>query len=211
MRNQPIEVLHYEILNKRQGYRDLPTTQTPISGQEYLLKHPHCIGHGCVWLHALRKDFIIRHNLSFIPNILHEDMVFIAEILLHAKSILFTSLELYYYRIREGSIMNSKPTKERILQALTSYYIIAQNFIHLAEMTQAPQLKKIFLIQIYTYFLHSLFYSGLNPKFLYISYKNFSPLFSYLPTKERLKIPIHAFFYFFKSLVNRFKALILRF
>ncbi|SQH71298.1 glycosyltransferase family protein [Helicobacter mustelae] len=206
MRNQPIEVLCYDISNKSENSITLPTTPTPIRGKEYLLKYPQCLYRGCVWLYTLRKDFIIRHNLSFIPNILHEDMVFTAEIFLYTRSILFTAMELYYYRLREGSIMNSKPTKERMLQSMHSCLIIAKKFIAFAEQEKDPLLKKIFYRQVYTYYTFSVVRMRFIPRLLYQNHKNFAPLFPYLAPKERFKASIYPFYHFFRSIAYKLKS-----
>ena len=76
-----------------------------LSGKEYLqLKYRQ----GASVRFIFKKAFLIRHNLSFYPGILHEDGLFGYQILYLAEKMLILEKPVYAYRIREkGSIMSS--------------------------------------------------------------------------------------------------------
>ena len=59
-----------------------------------------------------KNDFIIQNNLRFVPDILHEDMVFTYQALCFAKVVSQCDKALYYRRYRKNSIMTSSKTKK---------------------------------------------------------------------------------------------------
>ena len=76
-----------------------------LSGKEYLqLKYKQ----GASQRFIFKKEFLIKHNLSFYPGILHEDGLFGYQMLYWAEKMLILEKPVYAYRIREeGSIMSS--------------------------------------------------------------------------------------------------------
>ena len=76
-----------------------------LSGKEYLqLKYRQ----GASQRFIFKKAFLIKHNLSFYPGILHEDGLFGYQMLYWAEKMLILEKPVYAYRIREeGSIMSS--------------------------------------------------------------------------------------------------------
>ena len=63
------------------------------------------------WLYAYRKDFYIKNNFEFVPNMYHEDFGIIPKIIISAEKV--TSIDYcgYNYVLRENSI-TSDPTKK---------------------------------------------------------------------------------------------------
>ena len=68
--------------------------------------------HSAVYLMLFKNDFIIQNNLRFVPDILHEDMVFTYQALCFAKVVSQCDKALYYRRYRKNSIMTSSKTKK---------------------------------------------------------------------------------------------------
>lgn len=63
-----------------------------------------------VWGKALKRDIIVKNRIEFDKQLSHgEDCVFLMEYLLHCKKISLANEYLYYYRIREGSAVNTGP------------------------------------------------------------------------------------------------------
>lgn len=120
-----IDVLRY-------NYKFYPSGICPKSGKnkyyedgiEFILQNPDVLGEGCVWMYAFSLNFLLKHELTFIPDIYFEDMTFILDALLYAKGVVENDQILYFYRIRQGSIMNSKWDFPRTKKALESYVAI---------------------------------------------------------------------------------------
>ncbi len=71
-----------------------------ISGAEWLRARldqrflPHM-----VWLHLYRREFIERHRFSFVPRLLHEDVIWTTRALLRAQRVQFDPEPGYSYRL----------------------------------------------------------------------------------------------------------------
>jgi len=79
--------------------------------------------HLCVWNKYYRRDFFIKNNLFFEENIYFEDILIHTKALIKAQSIAMCRHHLYYYRIREDSIMQSSYSNKKIndlVRALSS-------------------------------------------------------------------------------------------
>ncbi len=74
--------------------------------------------HSAVYLMLFKNDFIIKNDLRFIPDILHEDMVFTYHALCFAKVVSQYDKALYYRRYRKNSIMTSSKTKKHLLSCI---------------------------------------------------------------------------------------------
>jgi heptose III glucuronosyltransferase len=71
-----------------------------ITGREWLrerLKNDRLMH--MVWMHLYRRDFLLQHKLSFVPRLIHEDVIWTTEALLKAERIRFDATPLYFYRI----------------------------------------------------------------------------------------------------------------
>lgn len=73
-----------------------------------------------VQFHIYLADFLARHAMQFIPNIVHEDELFTFQAYQKAGKVLHLSESLYYYRIRENSIM----TSQNWMRRFESYCVI---------------------------------------------------------------------------------------
>lgn len=107
-RNDPEVIAMPIIYNYSNGEKAndvLFMTEEIITGKEYITnKYPY----GASVRFLLKKDFVIRNNLFFIPNLLHEDGEFGLRMLYYAKQLKPINKAYYNYRIQEsGSIMSS--------------------------------------------------------------------------------------------------------
>ena len=102
------------IYNYSNGERiaDVVFRNETITNEDYLnRKYPF----GASVRFLLKRDFLLKNNLFFIPNILHEDGEFGLRMLYYAKEIAIISKTFYNYRIQEcGSIMSSWSEKNSI-------------------------------------------------------------------------------------------------
>jgi glycosyltransferase involved in cell wall biosynthesis len=79
-----------------------------ISGINYIT----CYSTGAVQRYIIKKQFLIDHNLSFFPNIIHEDADFALRMLYFAQQIYCKQKPVYNYLVRDcGSIMSSRNRK----------------------------------------------------------------------------------------------------
>ena len=102
-----------------------PITTNPISGREFFTQVPYLPISGCAWLYITKREFLTAHDITFVPNIFYEDVPFVAQILLHAKSIYLANLYLYHYApCNDNSIMRGKMTKEKATKSFGSYLAI---------------------------------------------------------------------------------------
>jgi len=63
-----------------------------------------------VWLHLYRRDFIEANRFSFVPRLIHEDVIWTTRALLRAQRVLFDPLPGYLYRVLVGR----RAAKERV-------------------------------------------------------------------------------------------------
>ncbi len=77
--------------------------------------------HSAVPLLFIRKELLTRYNLTFIPDILYEDMIFTYQALCNASSVSQCSETLYYRRYRKGSIMTSSKSKKHFTSCIAVY------------------------------------------------------------------------------------------
>lgn len=64
-----------------------------------------------VWTKAVSRKMIVLNQLYFYPGIYHEDEEWSPKVFAHAGCVCYLPLELYVYRIREGSTMSKKTRK----------------------------------------------------------------------------------------------------
>lgn len=60
-----------------------------------------------VQLYVFNRQFLLNHDLYFIPGILHEDKEFILRVFAYADELYVSEHIIYYYLIRNGSITKS--------------------------------------------------------------------------------------------------------
>ena len=120
-----------------------PITTNPISGRKFFTQVPYLPISGCAWLYITKRDFLTAHDITFVPNIFYEDVPFVAQILLHAKSIYLANLYLYRYApCNDNSIMRGKMTKEKAIKSFRSYLVAIDHLEILLEREKERAIKK---------------------------------------------------------------------
>lgn len=71
--------------------------------QKYYLNDIYTV----VWRSLYRKDFINKYSFRFMEGITYEDVEWSPRVLLQADYVVYYNTPIYYYRKREGSIVNS--------------------------------------------------------------------------------------------------------
>lgn len=66
------------------------------------------------WNKLYKKDLFEKHNILYPVGKHHEDTYTTYKLLYYAKSVCIVPKELYYYRVRQGSIMNSVFSLKRL-------------------------------------------------------------------------------------------------
>ena len=128
-------------MGKHKIESELSTTGL-VDGKELFMQAPYLPIRGCAWLYIAKKEFFTAHNITFIPGIFYEDVSFVAQILLYAKSIYLTSLYLYRYTpCNKSSIMRGKMTKEKATKSFKSYLILVDFLENLAHAEQDKVLQ----------------------------------------------------------------------
>ena len=79
-----------------------------ISGQQAIKKQlDACMSFpATVWLGLHRREFLLDNDLYFANGILHEDELWVIQVLLSARSVRYIPEKIYRYRIHKGSITN---------------------------------------------------------------------------------------------------------
>lgn len=105
------------------------------SGTEYVSLF---FDHKCfVWRVVYKKDFLDKHQISFMPNICFEDIPFTTECLTHLKKCVKTDVLLYIYRQRSGSIVNTMNIKK----LFDMIYILSLLINNRQHNNYSPRLK----------------------------------------------------------------------
>lgn len=93
-----------------------------VSGEEFFEEVLKCRGNFIPsWLQIIRKDFVKRNNLFYKNGIYLEDIHHTFNSYLRASKVMNSGITHYYYRYREGSIMNEDSNiKKRIHDLLTT-------------------------------------------------------------------------------------------
>jgi len=100
-----------------------------MSGEKYIFES---ITNGkypiVVWLNVYKREFLVNNKLNFKNGFLHEDEDFTPRAFLNAKKIIHTSIFLYHYIIRSGSITQQLNKRKNvkdvyvIMKDLESFY-----------------------------------------------------------------------------------------
>ena len=77
---------------------------SPVEIYEWLLNNKKFTF--TAWIFVVRREFLEKHNLYFVPGLYHEDEMWTPYLILKAKRIGFNNNYFYYYRVnRDNSIM----------------------------------------------------------------------------------------------------------
>lgn len=87
-------------------------------------------------LYTVRRDLIEEHGLRYTEGILHEDLLFQMQLIPYPKRVAFLNEPLYQRRMREGSIMTTKPSMKNV-HGLTVGAQLMENWL-LAHVDEYP-------------------------------------------------------------------------
>ena len=85
-------------------------------GWDYYCRHAleaRVVPFVCVWQRAYRREFLNSNQLRFREGILHEDNQFTPRACVKAQRVKVLPDTLYYYRVREGSIMTTRGMRSK--------------------------------------------------------------------------------------------------
>lgn len=81
---------------------------------------------GEAWRQFIRRDFLIEHQIAFLPGILHEDNLFSFYTIMEAKRVCNLNKNLYYYRQRENSIIRTMDAR----RAQSVFVILSEIYVY---------------------------------------------------------------------------------
>ncbi|WCG82987.1 glycosyltransferase [Pectobacterium sp. A5351] len=84
------------------------------------------------WLQLIRRDIILLNKLKFIPGMMHEDILWTANLALVAKRVGFCEKMGYGYRVGNTNSITKSSSIEKITRRANSYIDIMQGLISLA-------------------------------------------------------------------------------
>ena len=84
------------------------------------------------WLMACRRDYLLDNGLLFEPGLIHEDELWTPEVLAGASKVKYLPEKVYYYRLRENSIMSGSSefleehakAMVRVMNSLYAFYSV---------------------------------------------------------------------------------------
>lgn len=85
-----------------------------------------------VWMHLYRRDFLTRHGFSFIPRLVHEDVIWTTEALLKAERVRYDPTPLVFYRIVDRRF-SAEGNRRRLSAIVASSIVNARALAKLAE------------------------------------------------------------------------------
>lgn len=107
-----------------------------------------------VWLGVYRKDLLL-DNALFFEKLLHEDELWTIKTFINANSIWYINKSLYYYRIRENSIMRNNVNDNSHIKAL--YYIYESLPIYFNINIKNKNTLKFLKDEFSKRYLHSIY------------------------------------------------------
>ena len=106
IRFQQADLILFQTTSRKPAERAIYTDKGPVSGSDYL-RHNNVRASAC--------GYLFRHTLlstlRFHEGILHEDEEFTPQLLLRAEQVYETDATAYYYRKRNGSIMERRDNR----------------------------------------------------------------------------------------------------
>ncbi|GKX43747.1 glycosyl transferase [Pectobacterium carotovorum subsp. carotovorum] len=108
-----------------------------ISGDEWIIRGvKHNEWCHFAWLQLIRRDIISLNKLNFIPDMMHEDILWTANLALVAKRVGFCEKMSYGYRVGNTHSITKSSSIEKIARRANSYIDIMQGLISLATQNK---------------------------------------------------------------------------
>jgi glycosyltransferase involved in cell wall biosynthesis len=127
-----------------------------IEGKNYLFTN---LPYGASQRFILRRIFLMKYGLKFMPNVFHEDGEFNIRMLYAAKNVYVMRDSIYNYRVRKsGSIMSSwkKKNSEDLVYIHKSLKLFCMNYVN--DFSD----KSMFSIVIFSILYCSIFFARSN-------------------------------------------------
>lgn len=115
-----------------------------VTGKDWLqtrLTHDRILH--MVWMHLYRRDFLEKNGFTFVPRLIHEDVIWTTRVLLAATRLAYLDDPFYFYRIpiRRFTEEQSRPRLEAIIK---SSIINAQTLLDISTtLTETPVLRSL--------------------------------------------------------------------
>lgn len=129
-----------------------------LSGQQAIKKQlDACMSFpATVWLGLHRREFLLDNGLYFANGILHEDELWVIQVLLLARNVRYIPEKIYRYRIHKGSITNPEKTDwTRNIESLLYVYPVLYGFCD--EQIGDKALNKKLKAALTRRYLHMIF------------------------------------------------------
>lgn len=142
-----------------------------ITGIDFLwrvLQSPKCYREEVVD-DIYRRNFLIKNNLFFNENIVHEDSEFTTLAYLKAKKVKYIDKTFYFYRQREGSIMN-KVSEKSIISLEIICERLFEEFISIDDKKAKEALSSL-ILSFYSTILYKRYNGKENYTKVYQRYK----------------------------------------
>lgn len=107
-----------------------------VSGPEYFFyahKHKEYVQYG--WINTYKRDFLNRENLRFTPGSSYEDKEFTAKCFSKAKTVIYSKVNCYRYRLRENSL-SSANDRFHSPKSVIAYVNVIQNLFDQKRRSQ---------------------------------------------------------------------------
>lgn len=92
------------------------------------------------WAYIYRREWLLEHQLSFYPGLIHEDNLFTVQALLAARRVKVTPDPLYRYIRRDGSITR-EVNQEKLMRRIASLDLITRELTQLANLNPDVDLR----------------------------------------------------------------------
>lgn len=107
-----------------------------------------------VWLGVYKKSFLIKNALLFEKGLIHEDEMWSPKVFLNSQKIIYIKKNIYYYRIRENSIMRERKNNEKHINAFI--YIFSTLTDYILWKVEDKELQNILNDNISKRYLHAI-------------------------------------------------------
>lgn len=101
----------------------------------------------CAYNKLYKTEFILNNNFTFVEGLIFEDECFFYDTILRSNRISFINTYFYNYRLRYGSIINSRD--ERFMDLTTVFRIVLNTFIKTNNL-------EMYKDKLYIYFVGAL-------------------------------------------------------
>lgn len=99
-----------------------------------------------VWCQFIRRDWLVRLGLHFVPGITHQDIVWTNQLLGRARRVGFTPQPVYHYHQRAGSLSQPRDSAAR-LRTARHYMRVASELDGLVRATSNAPLRAAYAWQ----------------------------------------------------------------